>query len=309
MSKINVSQIEAEQSGITLENYNKLLRSSKVAEATYTVLIEQVKSQNILSGFRPDKAEIYEYASSSLIPSSPNRNLLLILGALLGLFLGATISLMYAFRRGVYYSKESLITGARAQLTGSIKSIILFRNKSLEYISTMLMKKSYSVLREMAVEIHKNDTTQVVVSSSHAKLKGNDVARALASYMQSESTKIAVIDFSSKVIKPDIHKEIFSVGPFNVYESAGNVSVLRPDDDITAMELLSQKEFNKNKQFLISNFDLLFLCADNNDAISLLRALEGQKTFHISLVRTRKTKSANISLMRTLIPIQGLLHD
>jgi uncharacterized protein involved in exopolysaccharide biosynthesis len=309
VSKINVSQIEAEQSGITLENYNKLMRNSKVAEATYTVLIEQVKSQNTLSGFQPDNTEIYEYASTSIIPTSPNRNLLLILGALLGLFLGATISLMYAFRRGVYYSKEALIIGAQAQLTGSIKSIILFRNKSLEYISTMLVKKSYPILREMAVEIHKNDTTQVVVSSSHAKLKGNDVARALASYMQSESIKIAVIDFSSKVKRPDIHKEILSIGSFNVVESAGNISVLSPDDDISAMELLSQKEFNKNKQFLISNFDLLFLCADNDDAISLLRALEGQKTFHISLVRTKKTKSANIYFMRRLIPIQGLLHD
>ena len=66
------------------------------------------------------------------------------------------------------------------------------------------MKKSPSILRELAVEIHKNAATQVVVSSSNAKMTGNDLARALSSYMQSDTMKIAVIDFSSKSKKLDI---------------------------------------------------------------------------------------------------------
>ena len=78
---------------------------------------------------------------------------------------------------------------------------------------------------------------------------------------------------------------------------------------MAAMELLSQRDFWKNTQSLNSTFDLVFLCADNGDAISLLSALEGQKTFHITLARTEHTKSATLIHMRSLLPIQGLLYD
>lgn len=75
------------------------------------------------------------------------------------------------------------------------------------------------------------------------------------------------------------------------------------------MELLSQRDFVKNIQSLSLSIDLLFLCADNNDSISLLSALDGQKIFHITLARTKKTKSKFLTQMRSRIQIQGLLYD
>ena len=308
-SQINVSQINAERSGLALETFARLEREASIAEATYTVLIEQVKAQSMAAGFRPDKSEVYEYASATINPTTPKRNLILALGAILGLFVGVGISLVTAHLRGVYYSKNSLKIGAQARLTASIKTLLPLRNKILDDINTMLMKKARPILRDLAVEIHKSAATQVVVTSSHAKMTGNGVARALASYMQSTSMNIAVIDFSSRAKKLDIDSERLSVGSYVVIESAGHVSVLRPDGDLVAMEMLRHRDFLEKTQSLNSTFDLVFLCADNTDAISLLSALEGQKTFHITLARTKNTKSATLAQMRTLLPIQGLLHD
>ncbi|MDB4178779.1 hypothetical protein N9749_00280 [Amylibacter sp.] len=308
-SQINASQINAERSGLTLETFAKLEREAKIAEATYTVLIEQVKAQSMAAGFRPDRTEVYEYASASISPSAPNRSLILAVGAVLGLFVGAVLSLVLALRRDVYYSKNSLKIGVQARLTASVKTLLPLRNKILDDVNTILMKKSRPILRDMAVEIHKSAASQVVVTSSRAKMTGNGVARALASYMQSESMKVAVIDFSSRVKKLDIDGERLSVGSFVVTESAGHISVLKPDGDLAAMELLSNKDFWKKTQSLNSTFDLVFLCADDGDAISLLSALEGQKTFHITLARTKSTKSATLTQMRSLLPIQGLLYD
>ena len=308
-SQIKVSQIDAERSGLALETYAKLEREAKIAEATYTVLIEQVKAQSMLAGYRPDKTQIYEYASVSISPSEPKHSLILALGAVLGLFVGAALSLVLAFRRGVYYSKNSLRTGAQARLTASVRTLLPLRKKSLDDVNTMLVKKPRTVLRDMAVEIHKSGATQVVVTSSRAKLTGNDAARGLASYMQSDTMKVAVIDFSSRAKKLGIDDERLSVKSFVVAERMGHVSVLRPDGDLAAMELVSHRDFWESTQSLNSTFDLVFLCADNDDAISLLSALEGQKTFHITLARTKKTKSATLAHMRSLIPIQGLLYD
>ena len=140
-------------------------------------------------------------------------------------------------------------------------------------------------------------------------MKGNDLARALASYMKYPSMKVALIDFSSSAKEQDIDCEKPSVGSFIVTESANHVSILRPNGGLAAMELLCHRDFSKKIKTLNTAFDLVILCADNGDAISLLSALEKQKIFHITIARTRKTKSDTLMHMRSLLPIQGLLHD
>jgi hypothetical protein len=120
---------------------------------------------------------------------------------------------------------------------------------------------------------------------------------------------VAVIDFSSKAKKLDDNLEKPLVGSFVLAESAGNVSVLRPNNDFSAMELLVQKDFAKNVQSLHSTIDLLFLCADDDDAICLLRALQGRSILHFTLARTKRTKSATLAHMRSFLPIQGLLYE
>jgi hypothetical protein len=67
-SQINATQVDAERSSMALEAYAKLEREAKIAEATYTVLIEQVKLKAWQLAYRPDKTEVYEYASASIIP-------------------------------------------------------------------------------------------------------------------------------------------------------------------------------------------------------------------------------------------------
>ena len=308
-SDINELQINADRSGVALEAYAKLEREAKIAEATYTVLIEQVKAQSITAGYQADNSEIYEYASAPTTPSSPKRNQVLPIGAVLGLSLGIALSYLLALIQGVHYSRRSLKSGTQAHLTYSVRSLLHLRNKSLSDLNTILTKKPLPILRDVAVEIHKSGATQIVITSSRSRLSGDDASRAIASYMQSDTLKIAVLRFSSKAKNPDIDCERLSTGAFVVAEHVGCVSVLRPDGDLKAMELLGKKDFRESIQSLCSAFDLVFLSADNSDAISLLSALDGQKAFHITLARTRKTKSITLKNMRSRLPIQGLLHD
>jgi uncharacterized protein involved in exopolysaccharide biosynthesis len=308
-SEIDASQSDAERSSIALQTYAKLEREAEIAEATYTVLIEQVKAQSLATGYRPDKTEVYEYASVPTTPSAPQQGRILFFGAILGLSFGIACTLLWSRYRGVYYSKENIKTAVRARLVNSIQTIKPLRNKSLDDINKMLMKKPRTILRDMAVEIHNSNANQIIVTSLRTKLTGNDVAKAIAMYMQSDTMKIAMINFSSKAKNFDVNKGNFSLETFIVAESVGDVSVLKPKDDITALDLLSQKDFANNIQLLTSTFDLVFFCADNDDAVSLLRALKGQKTFHITHARTKRTKSADLAQINSLIPIQGLLHD
>ena len=308
-SEINTSQIITRRSGRVLETYAKLEREAKIAEATYTVLIEQVKAQSMAAGYQSDDTEIYEYATPSVYASSPNRNRILLFGAILGLLLGIALSSILVLSRDVYYSVKSLKIGAQARVTLSVRTLLNLRNKSLKDVNTILAKKPRPILRDMAVEIHKSGSNQVVVTSSCSRLSSKDTAQALASYMQSGALKVAMINFSSTTKKLDIDHKKHSVGLFVVAEHLGHTSILKPEGDLSAMELIAQKGFRESIQLLNSTFDLIFLSADNGDAISLLSALEGLKAFHITLARTKKTKSTDMALMRSRLPMQGLIYD
>jgi uncharacterized protein involved in exopolysaccharide biosynthesis len=308
-SQINASQILAERSSLALETYGKLEREAEIAEATYTVLIEQVKAQSMMAGFQPENTEIYEYASASINPSAPNRRQSLVLGASLGLLIGVGLSLVLAHIRGVYYSRGSLSSGAQARFNASVKTLLPLRNKDLNTVNKILAKKPHTVLMNLAMEVHKSSSNQVVVTSSRTKLSGGDVARALACYMYSNSMKVAVINFSSNTRKLDNDADTLFVESFVVTEATEHVSILRPNGHLAAMKLLSQKDFWGEIQSLNSIFDLVLLCADNDNAISLLTALESKKMYHISLAKTKKTKTTTLMKMRSLLPIQGLLYD
>jgi len=307
-SQIDISLIDIQRSGQAFETYRQLEREAKIAEATYTVLIEQVKAQSMTAGYRPTEAEIYEYASPSISPSSPNLKRGLLIGAILGLIVGSALALVVGINRNVFYSKKSLVTAAQARINASSRTLTSLRNKSLDAIDILTQKKPWPILRDIAVEIHKGKNFLTVVTSSNAKKISYEIGLALALTIQTDDTKIAVIDFKKRK-NPKITPDQASIGSFIVSEATGQVSVLRPKSESDPKKIISQKDFLKNIQALNSSFNLVFLCADNDDALSLLRALEGQKIFHLMLAKTKKTNSNTLQCMRSLLPIQGLLHD
>ena len=112
--EVDISNIEenAQIYATSAEDLAKYQRDAKIAEATYTVLIEQVKSQSLAAGFQPETFKVFEYATPPLLPSSPQKNLVLALGAVLGLFIGCAISLINSKQKSVYYTRSALVSNA-----------------------------------------------------------------------------------------------------------------------------------------------------------------------------------------------------
>ena len=308
-SQIDVSQEDAQRSSQALEVYGRLQREEKTAEATYTVLLEQVKAQSIMIGYRPSTSEIYEYATPTINQSAPRSLLIIALGGILGLFIGSILSLALASINNVFYTKKSLASAAQASLNVSIKPLTSLRNKSLLEIQAQIKKKPWPVLNDISVEVHKSGNALVVFTSSRARIASIKAALALAFSMQSNDTNIAIIDFSNKNKKQILNSNQTSIGPFIIDENKDQVSILRPTGVTIPMELTSKKDFLKNIHSLNKSFDLIFLCADNSDAISLLRVIEGEKIFHLTLARIKHTKINILLSMRSLLPFQGLIHD
>jgi uncharacterized protein involved in exopolysaccharide biosynthesis len=86
----------------------ELTRNLKIAEATSKVLIEQVKSESLVAGFRPDASQVYAIADVPILPSSPNTKLILAASIFFGLFAGSSIALLLGYRKRVYFSSSSI---------------------------------------------------------------------------------------------------------------------------------------------------------------------------------------------------------
>ena len=90
--EINTIEENAKIYATSAEVLGKFTRDAKIAEATYTVLIEQVKSQSLADGFRPDTFKVYQYASPPLISSEPRVNIILGLGLIVGVILACAVT-------------------------------------------------------------------------------------------------------------------------------------------------------------------------------------------------------------------------
>jgi len=307
-NEINASQKDVDRSGRTLEIYSRLKREEKTAEATYTVLIEQVKAQSMNAGYMHDNPIIYEYAAPSVSPSEGNKSFILLFGAVLGLFFGSLLSLVVSANRKVFYTKNSIAEQSKANFIASYKSIMFLRKKKLIELRNVI-NRPFPIFRDLIVEIHSRSVDFVVVSSLETKIKSHDLAKIISSIMQNDTIKIAIIDFShlGKIQSADLDAEV--IGNFQLLERERNISVLTPKHDLGPMSYLTQRDFSASLQLLSETFDIIFVCADNTDALSLVRAIKIESIFHIVLTRTKHTKRKNLSQLSMVKSIQGLLYE
>jgi polysaccharide biosynthesis transport protein len=302
-------QTEAVKLSNSVETFAKLKRNQEVAEANYTVLIEQVKTQETIAGFRPETSEIFEYAVAPLYPSEPKRNKLILINGIFGLSLGCILMYLYSLSYGAYYSSRSIIFASKARLAVNAKALAFIRRKSISKIIKKIPNKSQTVLRNIAVEIHQSGNFFVALTSSNSKLKSINLAYAIASYMQSKDMKIAIINFSAGQKDIAHESDKLTIGSFSISEEVERISVLRPINNLKPIDALGEKDFHMQIELLKSKFSYIFLCANNTDTVSLASALKGLDVHHIAVARINKTKLKPFKQLIKILPIQGLLYE
>ena len=143
--EVEITNIEenAKIYATSAEDLARYTRDAKVAEATYTVLIEQVKSQSLAAGFQPDTFKVFEYATTPYHHHA-KRNVIFALGAVLGTLLGCSILLIPALRRllrSTYCTNQR-----RSHIKIKINKTII--KKSIPDIISFISKRRIVVLDE-----------------------------------------------------------------------------------------------------------------------------------------------------------------
>lgn len=100
----NKARQTAKQAG----EYAKLKRAVLVQETLYEVIVKQFEAQSLSYGIPGKVAQIYEVAVPAVHKSEPKRILIIALGLILGLFVGAAIVLFRSSNLGMIYTIDTL---------------------------------------------------------------------------------------------------------------------------------------------------------------------------------------------------------
>ena len=303
---VDINKIEenAKIYATSAEDLAKFTRDAKIAEATYTVLIEQVKSQSLAAGFQPNTFKVYEYATPPLKPSSPKRNMVLAMGTALGIFIGIALTLFNAVRRDVYFTSSALISNVDADLSLNSKTIKRVARRSIAQIILMISKKEITVLDEADLQLASKKI--IYVMNSGGQPAATDAARLLATQSAQSGRTVLLCDTtgsSEKEIKEAVTTQIHGL---TVRSLSNNLSVLSGNQ---GANLFKSKTFNVTIKELSDRFDQVFICTSNKNAKLGLLALSNNTPSLVMVASLRKTKKNDIKNIKIRQPIDLLLYE
>ena len=303
-SDINNIEKNAKIYAASAEDLAKYTRDAKISEATYTVLIEQVKAQSLAAGFKPETFKVFEYATPPLNPISPKRNLILAAGMVFGTFIGCAFALLNSIRRNVYYSRSTLLSNVNADLALKSKTIRQLSRKSISDIILFIAKRRVVALDEAAIKLMNKKIIYVV--NSGGRPTGAHAARLLAVQSAQSGRNVVLCDATGQAEKKiDGEAEIHSSGS-PIVSLGNNLSIMTGTDEATFFTSIRLKSVIKD---LANKFDQVFVCSSNKNSQLGLMALDEFSPGLVLVAGLRKTRKIDIQNIKTKLSVDLLFYE
>ena len=303
---IDIANIErnAQIYATSAENLAKYTRDAKIAEATYTVLIEQVKSQTLAAGFQPETFKVFEYATPPLAPSSPNRSKFIFMGAVFGIFVGCALALMNSTRKNVHYTRSSLLFNVNADLALRSKNIKRLAKKSFSEVAAQLSKRQITVLDEADLQLANKDI--IYVMNSGGQPTASNAARLLAAQSAQSGRNVVLCDTTGQTYQEIKAKGTKGSSDFSIHKVNKNMSVVI---GAVGNSFFTSKTFNSKINDLSKSFDQVFICTNTGNAqLGLIALLEFAPGL-VMISGLRKTKKSDIKNIKSRQTIDILFYD
>ena len=272
-------------------------------------MIEQVKANSLLVGMQENNNEIFEYAAVPINASRPRRSQIVLIGLMLGLFAGVTCAILLGSLRGVYFSRDRLLSDN--DLSNGYRYNILKKYRKKTYAKLMLLtnKKVLNTLDNVKIDINIKNKKYVLISGLNAKIKAKDFSRLLCISMQLNGQKVAYIDFSNNSQK-DMKDSIYEKNKnFILLDEINNLKILSPSNFNSATSFFTSKDSNEILNSLSLDFDRIIVSIENTETIPTARFFSLKDVYHIALVKKKITKRIQMEELNSILPIGALFHD
>ena len=302
---LEIAAIEenAKEFASNAEDLAKLTRDMKIAEATFTVLTEQVKSQSLAAGFKPDTFKVFAYASPPLEPTFPKGIYIVPLGARLGVFFGSAIALLNALRQGVFYSQASIISLSRAHAAFPSHTFRRVARFSGDRLLKVLNKRKQPSLDDVDVLLANKNLVYVV--NTGATPSASQTARLLATQSNQSGRSVLLVDQNLKLINHSQKEDLKEISSISIAHSDGSFDECNGSGDGTFFRSIN---FETQLKDLLSSYDQVIICSENQKSNAGLIALKPFDPALVLLTRLRKTKKDIIKKIISLHPITVLFY-
>ena len=265
---------EAERYAESSEQLMILKRDAAVAEATYQVLIEQVKAQSLVSGFEGETVRIYQSATPPSKASAPRKSLIAALGVVLGGFLGCLIVLIRSMISGRIYTRSALVDAFDPKLSVSIPYLSKIKKTGAAQFSDQVERLTPTVgFQDLAVAARKSSFKQGLFVSFARKDPSVMLALALANELNA-SQKSAIL-----VLNVDVPSGLEKLSKANDgdwirFAWKPSVEILTPSAEVASTPVKQLATFLASSQY-----DCVFLAVSGDLGATVARLLPSDGTF------------------------------
>ena len=309
LTRLNVEINElSEQAGMTarrVEELADLKRQATIAEATYRVMIEQVKSQTLSAGYQPDNFKVYQYATPPITPSAPKQALILALGLVLGIFAGSALALILGMRRGVHHGLNGLTAQVGAGMTLKLQRVRRLCRLPLNIISERLAARAFNDLDEATIEL--SGERLVLVSSLSARASSAGVARLLAAAAARSSKRVLLCDTTWSSDTGDDATELTEY--YTTAAAIEGVDVVRVQHVISKSNIYARTDFQPTIAAFVKDYDQVIVAGRDELAVSAAKSLRTLKPALVLAARLGKTKKSDIQKLLDVTDARVLIHE
>lgn len=302
-------EAEAKRTAETASEQDRLNRDAKIAEATYTVLMEQVKSQSIVASFELDNAKIIELADTPISATEPQPKVLLALGLIAGIIAGCATAFIVSIRNSVFYSSQNLIEASAAQFNHKVNISRNYKRKNLEAVGEAIQRSTPKWPQQVMLEcgILKNKNTLLVVNLAN-ETEDISIGNIIAATGARFSNSIALINLARYVKASELELEpIFDQKLIRTskYMGANEYSYSRGHQNI---DMVYIAEFNEIVSKLHEKHDMVIFTL-NREMIDAVFASDAFKLITtVAILRSKSTKREDLTKLLKLTNIKAALY-
>ena len=288
---------EAELYASSTETLAALQREATVAEATYNVLIEQVKAQSLVTGYQGEMARFYQSATPPERPSSPKRALILALGGLVGLMLGVGIAILSALRSGRLYSLGSIVGETGARLT--IKDVSPPNQLKGAARTPDTLSAADPTIADLIVDQSSSRSKATLISSTAPGLSPLTFALWIACGRREAGERVAIISLGETPPKswPDASRSAIGEAECRDF---GGVDIFYADEGRSQLHLLTGEDTHAVLTQDDRRYDAVIVAADDRHAASAARAFARHKPYSIALAKPGASLRRLIEAIRSV---------
>ena len=199
-AEIQLAQKEAFQAGRVTSKYDVARTDAATTKAMYDVIAKTLNEVSVNAQLVANNIAVLDQAIPPIYPVSPNKRLNLVLGILMGAFLGIATAFFLDYLDNTFHLPEDIERDLQ------LNTLAIVPKFDREPASSAVLKEAYQTLRTALIFLSKNRERKVVLLTSTAPQEGKSSTTAqLGRALASAGDKVLLVDCDLRRPTQHIH--------------------------------------------------------------------------------------------------------